>query len=158
MRQLVQIILLHNLKNPRKFSVKLVEADNVLDFKGWWPTHFKRNPVSVETSGRKAKKEDKVYFGISSFHHFVYTSTSPGVLRAYPFIEGLIYHTFSMKKNTVLKFPEIKAYPTGKVPINKSKIDDVVKLQPYIPEKYMSFFISLINWPTIADEENENIE
>lgn len=157
-RQLIQIILSCSPKNPQKFTVKLVEADEILDFKGWWPTHFKRNPVSVETSGRKVKKEDKVYFGISSFHYFSYTSNSPGVLRAYTFIDGLVFHTFNMSKNTVLEFPIQKAYPTGKVPLKKSKIDDVVKLQPYIPEKYMQFYVTLINWPTIADEEDEIVE
>lgn len=28
----------------------------------------------------------------------------------------------------------------------------------FVPEKYMQLFVTLINWPTIADKEDENIE
>lgn len=56
-----------------------------------------------------------------------------------------------------MEFAIQKAYPTGKVPLNNSKVDDIVKLQPYNSKIYMSFFVIDSN-SIIADEKNENLE
>lgn len=52
---------------------------------------------------------------------------SRSVGEAYHFIDGFIFHTFSIKKIIVLEFPIQDAYPTGKVPLKNSKVDDVVQ-------------------------------
>jgi len=94
----------------------------------------------VETRWKNFKKKQKLKFGISSFHQFRYSSAIPGVIVAYPFIDGLIKHTFNMRKSVInndLDFPPITmAYPLRVVPLKHSKVDDVFKLQPYIPQKY----------------------
>lgn len=40
--------------------MKLVDADEILDFKGYWPTHFKINSVSVEKSGKNATRKQNI--------------------------------------------------------------------------------------------------
>ncbi|KAF6211276.1 hypothetical protein GE061_014393 [Apolygus lucorum] len=156
---LPRTVLSYNvLFGDKTIEVKLVQAETILDFKGWWARHYKKTPVSIETCGRKAKKEDKVYFGISSFHHFTYSSSSPGMLKARNFIDGLVHHTFALRKATILDLPTAKAYPSGKVPMKQAKVDDVAKLQPYIPEKYRPFFVSLITWPTYSTSQEDEPE
>jgi len=103
-----------------------VHGNDILDFKKWWPYYNKLNPISVETRGENFKKEQKVKFGISSFHQFRYNSAIPGVIVAYPFIDDLIKHTFDMRKTVInndLDFPSTTmAYPLGVVPLKHSKV------------------------------------
>lgn len=44
---LLQINLRSSPKNPKKFMLKLVEADEILDFKERWSIYFKINPISL---------------------------------------------------------------------------------------------------------------
>lgn len=158
MRQIITSIL-HSSKNTSKFQVKLVSASDIIDFKQWWPLLYKRNPISVETRGKQTAKKDKIVFGITNFHHFSYRGTSLGIVKAHTFIDGLVQHTFDLRKrSTCLSLPIQKAYPAGKVPVKQAKVDDLRKLQPYIPQKHMIFFNSLLNWPTRVEDDQENDE
>jgi len=116
----------------------------------------------VKTRRKNFKKEQKVKFGINSFHQFRYSSAIPVVIVVYPFIDGLIKHTFDMRKSVInnkknnLDFPPTTmTYPLGVVPLKHSKINDVFKLQPYIPQKYIPFFNKLINWPTAINNPDD---
>jgi len=103
----------------------------------------------VEIRRKDFKKEQKVKFVISIFYQFRYSSAIPAVIVAYPFIDGLIKHTFDMRKSVINKDldfpPTTMAYPLEVVPLKYSKVDDVFKLQPHIPQKYIPFFNKLIN-------------
>jgi len=136
-----------------------VHGNDILDFKKWWSHYYKLNPISVETRGKNFKKEQKLKFGISSFHQFRYSSAIPGVIVAYLFIDSLIKHTFDMHKSVInnnLHFPPTKmVYPLGVVPLKHSKVDDVLKLQPYIPQKYIPFINKLINWSTTINTPDD---
>lgn len=103
----ITVTINHFEQQSAKPSKKSMETDEILDFKGLWSTHSTINPICVETSGRNAKKEIKVYFGTSSFHHFNYNCASPG-LKAYPFVDEFIFHTFVTKQNIVLELPILK--------------------------------------------------
>jgi len=69
------------------------------------------------------------------------------------FINGLGSSTFTLRKtNLSPDLPTTKAYNTGKVPINKKKIDDLKKLSEYTTD-YSDFYNNILSWPTSAQEE-----
>lgn len=47
-----------------KFSVTMVENEQIKDFKAWWSAYYKRNTPSVESRGRGIPREEKVSFQI----------------------------------------------------------------------------------------------
>lgn len=150
--QIIQTIV-HCTKNLSKFTVKLVQISEILNYKNWWPQYYSKTPVSEETRGRNTNKNDKIYFGISSFSEFVYKKQLRGTVVARNFIHGLTKHTFKLSsRGAPIVLPTIPAYEL-KIPIKKRKIDDVKKLSPYIPVKYKRFFNELTSWPTITGEE-----
>lgn len=148
--------IVHCTTNLNKFTVKLVQTSEILDYKNWWPHYYTKTPVSEETRGRKTKKKDKVCFSISSFSEFTYNKQLRGIVTARAFIHGLTKHTFKLSSRGLpILLPSIPAYES-KIPIKKRKIDDVRKLSPYIPIKYRRFFNELTSWPTTTGEVNDD--
>lgn len=104
-------------------------------------------------------KEGRVPFKVTSFRHFTYTTESLGMVCAREFINGIVKHTFSLRTGRLqLCLPSEKAYPTGCKPIQKKKINDIIKLKQYIPheENIDAFFSELFAWPTIDKDEMNN--
>lgn len=50
------------------------------------------------------------------------------------------YQTFILKKNYVISLLNASAYPQGKIPIKKKKLEDIQKVMPYIIEEHKEFF------------------
>ena len=44
------------------FTAKLIEAEDILDFKSWWPIFYKKSAISLETSKRRVPRERKNNF------------------------------------------------------------------------------------------------
>lgn len=62
-------------KNDR-FKVLIMDASSILDFKSWWPKHYKKMMLSVESSGRNVPKNEKFTLKISQFMHFSHSDIS----------------------------------------------------------------------------------
>lgn len=139
----------------QKFLVVIVENSSsmIYDVKNWWPVHYKRNVASEET--KKKPKSERTYFNISKFHHFEYDSETTGKCVAREIINGVVQHTFSMRKNTIeaVLLPTKFAYPTGKVPIKATKVSDLQKCMGYIPSEHVAFYNELLEWP--QDHNND---
>jgi len=115
-----------------RFTVHKVQTDEILNFKNWWPSSYKKTVSSDETSRRGSHKDDRITFKISSYKHFIFRHSLPGKVEVKTFINGLSSSTFTFRKtNLYANLPTTKAYNTGKVPINKKKIDDLKKLSEY---------------------------
>ncbi|KAF6202684.1 hypothetical protein GE061_003085 [Apolygus lucorum] len=79
-----------------------------------------------------------------------------GQLEVKTFINGLTSSTSIFKKtDRPPDFPTINAYPAGRVPINKKKIQDVAKLRDYVTG-YAAFYDIILAWPTSDRENNQN--
>lgn len=85
-------------------------------------------------------------------------------------LDDIIYQksTFQLRQTGSAKVqpPTAKAYPAGKVPIKKAKLDDVKKLISYIPDevslkdgsivKPHVFYKNLLKWPTTGSADDDN--
>lgn len=144
-----------------KFVVTKVSTENIIDFKKWWPYHFKKNVLSTKSYGRKVPKDQKVNFQISTFNEFKYAISSPGKVTALSFIDGLTSEEFSIGRvGVTLELPNIDSFPAyrKKIPINHKKINDLKKLMEYIPQESKKYWIEIINWPTTEREESSEQE
>lgn len=139
-----------------RFSIHKMQTDEILSFKSWWPVSYKKTTNSVETSGRGIPKDQRLTFKISTFKHFTFSKKTKGKVVAKLFINGLNSSTFNLAKTRVPpQLPTLKAYPSGKVPINKKKLDDVRKLMDYLAE---GFYDKILQWPTTEAECVEDSE
>lgn len=136
-----------------KFTVNIVESDIVYNFNSWWPTIYKKNVNSLESSTRNVTRDQKVPFSISSFMEFQFSANHFGIVVAKPFINGLVDHTFALgptyPHNPSL--PTVKAYSTGVCPIKAEKLQDLQKMLRYIPEEddVRAFYHSIVDWGAV---------
>lgn len=136
----------------RNFTVKEVSTQEILNFKDWWPTYYKKSICSLES--KSAKKTKKENFMISNYHYFEHDSKTPGIVKASALINSFMVDTFPLKKpknntNSIIKMPTARAYAEDRVPILHSKIKHLQNLVTYVPEKYQDFYYNIINtWPT----------
>lgn len=74
------------------------------------------------------------------------------------FIDSPVTYTFKLKKTNTVVLPDTKAYPVGKVPIKKEKLQDLQKVIHYIPDEHRPFFQERLSWPTkttaVANEDD----
>ncbi|KAG8314498.1 hypothetical protein J6590_091921 [Homalodisca vitripennis] len=109
--------LIVKASKTNRLAVHHVTSDTILSFKTWWPQHYKHvfsqmRPLEEVFQQTKDK-----------------TNQRRVVVK--DFIDGLTTSSFTFKKNNdIPQFPTVKAYLSGKVPINKKKIDDLKKLSP----------------------------
>lgn len=128
-------------------------TDEILNYKNWWPSSYKKTVYSDETSRIGIHKDDRITFKISSYKHFIFRHRLPGKVEVKTFINGLGSPTFNFRKtNLSPDLPTTKAYNTGKVPINNKKIDDLKKLSEYTTD-YSDFYNINLSWATSAQEE-----
>lgn len=109
-------IICNAKKTPPGFDVVVVKNEDILKYKDWWPTYYKKTCVS---SGINKQK-----FEISKYRHLIYDSKLRGTIKTAEFIDGVVFLHFKLNKMDVVQFPIEKAYD-GKVPIKKKKIEDV---------------------------------
>ncbi|CAH1098460.1 unnamed protein product [Psylliodes chrysocephalus] len=139
-----------SLSRSNKFDVRHVTHVDVAGFKQWWPDFFKKKVLSTRSLGKQVPKEYKVNFTINSFYEFSFNSENLGVVFAKPYIGSFVEEHFLLLKTLQRSIPTIvvpnpqnlSAYQ-GKIPINVKKIDDIKKLQQYIPDKYKEFYTTV---------------
>lgn len=151
-------LMLHSASMPDKFLVEIVESEKVKDFKSWCGKFYKKNVISTETQARNIPKENKIKFNISTFMEFHYSNKHVGQVKVKNVIGGLNDHTFDLKKSRtgLPELPKISAYPQKCVPININKINDLRKVEAYIPLDIVGTFYSKIyDWPTIDTDDIE---
>lgn len=158
-REITEIII--KSSKTQKFVVVEVDSSRmVYNVKDWWSKFYKRNVASEET--KRKRKEERIFFGISKFHHFEYNSDHQGVCKARQEINGILTHTFKMSKNTIdheLHLPDEIAYPTGKVSIKVAKINDLRRCLQYIPHEHAQFYEEILQWPQDnAPNVDENVD
>lgn len=134
-------------KTHPKFEIKSVECDTILNFKGWWSNHFVKMPRSIE--------DRKTYFKISTYRQFTFKNDPPGYVETSTFIDSAVKSTFKLKKNNCVELPNTKAYPEGRVPIKKEKLNDLKKIIHYIPEEHRAFYEERLQWPTTSAQEDD---
>lgn len=86
---------------------------------------------------------------------FTYSKDHVGGVKAKKYIDGLEEHTFVLTESQNAPTPLLsKAYPEGRVPINSKKIEDIIKLRPYVPDtvKTKTFYDEIRTWSTIAKD------
>lgn len=146
------ISIIANAKKTRPyFVVKLVQTEDILDYKSWWPKYFKKSCTETTTRKRGAG-ENRQKFSISTYKHFIFKSSTPGYVIANDFIDGFVTSTYNLAKTANKpQLPTDRAY-TQKVPIKTKKIEDIAKIVKYIPDEHQPFYTQFENWPTTALE------
>ena len=113
--------------------------------------------LSVETAGKQTPRGEKVQLKVSQFMHYTHSCENKGVVTARNFIGGLQCHTFRILGSdpASLSMPSTPVYADGQIPINKKKMEDLVKLKQYLPqdEEIQGFYNEIYSWPT-CDKEN----
>lgn len=84
-----------------RFTVYRLTANDIFDFKKWWPQSYKKTTNSDETSPINIPKDKKKPFKISTFKQFLYNQATPGKVIAKEFSNGLTMSTFSLRKCAV---------------------------------------------------------
>lgn len=138
-----------------KFQVIEIEGDDILEFKNWWKTYYKKSCVSMETFGRKIPKDQKEHFSISKYKQFTYDSKKKGIIVARPYINSMITHTFRMYHSSKpdIQLPGKKAY-NNKIPIKNNTVTDIMKCYNYIPQEFKEFYNEILKWPTAENDFN----
>ena len=78
------------LSKNDKFVVHKIQSSEILDFKTWWLSFFKKCYVSDETKGKKVRKDKKQYFSVSKFTYCTYDKKFPPKVIGRPFIDSIM--------------------------------------------------------------------
>lgn len=148
------VSLMKQSSKSEKFQVKKVETDDIKNFNDWWQKFYKKKTTSLETMGRGINRQNKQDFTISNFMQFEYDAAKPGTVVASPYIDGLVKHTFRLRKVSVDNISPHKAYKE-KNPINIKKIGDIKNVQQYIPEEFKHFYDEILQWPTTTEVKSD---
>lgn len=122
----------------------------------------KKNMLSVETMGQNFSRQNKVTLKISKYYHFFHSQERKGMVCAKPYINSFVADTFLLRNSnsTDLVLPSKRAYPNGKIPINKNKMTDLLKLQTYLPQcnRIQNFYKKIYKWPVTDKDNTENLK
>lgn len=133
-----------------KFTVSMVENDDILNFKNWWGKFYERDAISLESQTRNVPRSAKQHFLVSNFMEFEYSSQMKGCVITRPFIGNIVQtNTFDLNKNKTqtLTLPTERAYD-GPVPIKINKIQDLKRTLQYIPAEHKGYYADIVeNWP-----------
>lgn len=134
-------------KRQPHFQVKRIENEDILNFKDWWPKHFKKTCKDIE--------KHNVNFNLSKYRYLQYNGQFAGYIKVSAFIGGMIFETFKLKKGaSIVVMPTDKAY-NSKIPINSKKIEDIRKVLHYIPDEFKEFYNGALEGPTSTNAESD---
>lgn len=148
-------------QSSNNFHITKLLTSDIKDFDSWWKEYYTKHPVARECRGRSVPKEAKFKSAPTRYKEFRYNSEEKGLITAYIFIEGLQKHIYQLLRpafrNVDIDFPSsIAVYPSGKVPINIKKMEDIKKMIVHIPENFKVFYDELFTWPT-NEHDNDTI-
>ena len=108
----------------KNFEIRRPKTEDIIDIKKWWPNHYKKLVLSVDSYGKGIPKDKKVIFGISKVSHFTFSKTTPGLVTTRESIDCLVSHDFQLLQRMGTK-PSLPSSNTpayaGKLPINEKK-------------------------------------
>ncbi|CAH1100206.1 unnamed protein product [Psylliodes chrysocephalus] len=122
------------VKANEKFEIQRPKTEDIIDIKKWWPKHYKKVMLSVDSYGKGVHKDQKTTFAIFKASHFTFSKSTPA---------------FTMGTRPHLPTSDTPAY-ADKVPINKKKMANLNKLAKYISAEYQDFYTEVFAWPTTA--------
>lgn len=111
----------------KNFTVQVVNQEDVLNFKQWWPKFYKRSRTTDGSCGRHVPKEDKVQFKITKYNQFSHKKGAVGKVFCKEFIGGIVQaHVFTLRipaksYEEVFALPTLPTY-TDRIPINIKKL------------------------------------
>lgn len=145
-----EIILSSRKKQP--FTVKLIRHNDIIDFKKWWPTDYKKT-CSILVSGDNTRKEN---FAVSNYRQFLYDSSTPGYVTTWNYINGFLSYTFKLLK----QHKESPSLPTAgaykdPLPINEKKVEDIKKVMQYMTGEMLEFFYHITSCNTTTAENDD---
>lgn len=137
------------IKDSRKkvpFTIKTVSFKDILDFKNWWPSCYKKTCRAVNNG-----HQDN--FAVSKYMQFVYDASLPGYVKCFDYIDGLSSYIFKLiKPNHSPELPTNKAY-SEPVPINQNKINDIKQIMRYIEGETLEFYYHITSWTTCNNSD-----
>lgn len=90
--------IIKSARQKLPFSVKKIQHGDILDFKNWWSSCYKKSCTAV-----RANLGVKETFSISNYRQFLYDSDTPGYVTTWEYIGGLITFTFKLLKQNKKK-------------------------------------------------------
>lgn len=103
----------------RNFQLTLVSTDMIRNYKDWTLVNYKKAAMtSLET--QNARRSDKQFFKLQSFHYFSFRSNQPGVVVTKFLIQDTTSMTFNLRKLAVAQWSSVAAYASPP-PITKKK-------------------------------------
>ncbi|CAH1114661.1 unnamed protein product [Psylliodes chrysocephalus] len=127
------------------------KTEDIIDIRKWWPKHYKKVVLSVDSHGKGIPKGQKTTFAISKVSHLTFSKSTPGLVTTRGSIDCFISYDFQLLQRMGTRPPlptsDTPAYD-GKVPINEKKMADLNKLAKYIPAEYQDFYTEVFAWPT----------
>ena len=64
----------------RNFKIIQIKNEDILEFKNWWPEHYKKTTLSVRSTDIIIPKDQKVSFQILQYMEFEYATNKPGMV------------------------------------------------------------------------------
>lgn len=140
-------LIKHSSKNPNKFSIVEMKADDFIDYSSWWPKFYKRTCLSDDSYGKTVPRHQKLTFTISKYREMIFSAETPHSVLCNMNIAGLVMDTFRLRNGVQpFELPSQKAY-TSVLPINYKKMDDIKKTLVYITQDKLVFWNKIISWP-----------
>ena len=125
----------------KRFKVHKLSTLEILSFKKWWPTYYKKSTYSVETFGRGTPQAQKESLKISTYKQFFYNEEDKGKVVVSEYIDGVVKSTFSLLKTTEPpNLPVEMAYPEGKVSFKNIFIVGLPLFLHFLRKSYPSIF------------------
>lgn len=141
------------LEANQNFEMRRPKTEDIIDIKKWWPKHYKKLVLSVDSYGKGVPKDQKRTFAISQVSHFTFLKSTPGLVTTRQSIDCLMSYDFQLLQRMGTRPPlpssDTPAY-ADKVPIHEKKMSDLKKLEKYIPEEYKNFYREIFAWPTTS--------
>ncbi|CAH1115703.1 unnamed protein product [Psylliodes chrysocephalus] len=134
-----------------KFEIQRPKTKDIIDIKKWWPKHYKKVVLSVDSYGKGVPRDQKTTFAISKWSHFTFSKSTPGLVTTRGSIDCFISNDFQLLQRMGTRPPlptsDTPAY-AGKVLINEKKMTNLNKLAKYIPAEYQDLYTEVFAWPT----------
>lgn len=151
-------LILKASNNPDKFLVIKVDQKFIIDFKKWWPKYYKKTCLSNASYGKDIPRTEKSSFALSSYHHLTISGSNKNEVKCRELINSLVEHKFRLRNSTLdFSFSNDRVY-YEKLPINEKKLDDIKNTLKFIPEKHSSFWKTISQWPSKANQNDEHTD
>ncbi|KAJ4426837.1 hypothetical protein ANN_26636 [Periplaneta americana] len=74
----------------KKFSIEHLAAEDIFDFKAWWPAHYEGRCLSNESYEKEVPRHSKISFAPSELMTFKYEAENKGTVVVQSYIDGIL--------------------------------------------------------------------